>query len=153
VSRIINDNTIRGSESVFDSGRRLGFTGTQWGMTEIQKQEFERFVIEQNPLEFHHGDCIGSDAEAHEIVRRVLPLCVIVIHPPSNDIKRAFKKGDESRPPAPYLTRNHNIIQETDFLVATPVNKEVLRSGTWATVRWYRRWKKSEPKIIYPWGV
>jgi hypothetical protein len=65
------------------------------------------------------------------------------IHPPSYQGYRAFcktRKGDEIRDPKDFIDRN----QETDILVAFPNSeKETVRSGTWATVRYARKKKKT----------
>lgn len=100
--------------------------------------------------ELHHGDCIEADAEAHEIARALG--WHIVGHPPTNPHKRAFCQFDEARPPAPYLVRNRHIVNETTALLATPRSfAEVIRSGTWATIRYAR--KLGRPVIvIYPNG-
>jgi hypothetical protein len=66
----------------------------------------------------------------------------IVIHPPTDPKKRAFCKGAaEIREPKPYLDRNHDIVDEgSGLLIAAPFQEEeILRSGTWATVRY--AWK------------
>jgi hypothetical protein len=40
-------------------------------------------------------------------------------------------------PPRPYIARNHDIVNHTNYLIACPdTMKEVQRSGTWATVRY-----------------
>lgn len=115
---------------------RLGFTGTQRGMTMSQVQRFKDLVVRLSPLEFHHGDCVGADEEAHAIVRMVAPLCVIVIHPPTNGSKRAFCVGNRILPPREYLVRNRNIVEAVHRLAACPKSPvEQLRSGTWSTVR------------------
>ena len=126
---------------------KVGFTGTQLGMSQHQKEQFVLKLYELNPTQFHHGDCIGADAEAHDIVREFFPNVWIVGHLPQSDGKRAFKKCDEYRDPLPYLVRDHNIVDETDFLIGTPKqDEEVLRSGTWATIRYSR--KKNKPRRI-----
>ena len=114
---------------------KIGFTGTQQGMTTRQRFELRDQLIAFQATEFHHGDCIGADAEAHEIAK-ALGLR-IVIHPPESDAKRAFCEGyDEIRSPLPYLIRNLNIVNETSVLIATPAEaSERTRSGTWSTVR------------------
>lgn len=121
---------------------KIGFTGTQLGMTERQKDALAADLwamgTEDEADEFHHGDCAGADAEADEIARSFGYL--IVIHPPSNPAKRAFRfqDGDVTLPEAPYLDRNKAIVEATDFLFAAPHGPEELRSGTWSTVRYAR---------------
>lgn len=106
-------------------------------MTDAQKDAL-RAVLPVNEGEIHHGDCIGADAEAHDIARFHGMRCVG--HPPSNPIKRARKFVDEWRGEKSYLDRNKDIVRETDWLVATPGEfTEQLRSGTWSTVRYARR--------------
>ncbi|MBA7517324.1 hypothetical protein ES705_09377 [subsurface metagenome] len=129
---------------------KVGFTGTQSGMTEQQKTELTRSILLLCPSEFHHGDCIGADEEAHEIANRLsLP---IYIHPPKISTKRAFTNGYISYPPKPYLKRNHDIVDSVYILIACPKGKEVLRSGTWATIR-YAILRKIRTIIIYPNGI
>jgi len=56
-------------------------------------------------------------------------------------------EADEYRNPQDYLVRNQDIVNECDVLVATPKeNNEVLRSGTWATIR--RATKAKKPVLI-----
>ena len=121
---------------------KVGFTGTQRGMTILQKAGLRALLGGLKATELHHGDCIGADAEAdaiaHDLGLRV------VIHPPENPAKRAFCKGDAARIEKPYLVRNHDIVDETEVLIAGPLNGEGddPRSGTWATIRYAQRRKK-----------
>lgn len=119
----------------------VGFTGTQIGMTPQQQRRLRLELQSLNVLVLHHGDCHGSDQQAHDIagelnIRRV-------IHPPSNDQKRAHcqvSRRDRVLPPRDYLDRNHDIVDEVDLVIAaTRLDHEELRSGTWATVRYARR--------------
>lgn len=119
---------------------KVGFTGTQVGMSKSQKDSLFEILNHFNVTEFHHGDCIGADSEADAIARALGSS--IVIHPPLDPKKRAFcaKPGDIVRQPQPYLDRNHNIVEAIDFLVAAPrTDEEELRSGTWATIRYARK--------------
>lgn len=119
---------------------KVGFTGTQKGMSQHQKEQFVLKLMEMNMTQFHHGDCIGADSEAHDIVREFFPDVWIVGHIPDKDNKRAFKKCDEYRDPLPYLVRDRKIVDETDFLIGSPKSdEEVLRSGTWTTIRYSRK--------------
>lgn len=124
-------------------GFRLGFTGTRQGMTVAQERQVRDWIVGE--LELHHGDCVGSDAEAH---RAAIDLGLrVVVHPPYDDKLRAFCSGaDEVREPLPYLVRNRNIVDETDILIATPEGPEKLRSGTWATIRHAQR--QGKPQFI-----
>jgi hypothetical protein len=44
----------------------IGFTGTRQGMTAEQKSAL-RNLLDGGAGDFHHGDCIGADSEAHGI--------------------------------------------------------------------------------------
>lgn len=126
----------------------LGFTGTSEGMTEQQKESFLQIVTEEKPWEFHHGLCVGSDEQAHDIIREALSLCSIVGHPPTRKNKYAHRECNFMLEPKDYLVRDKDIVAASDMLVATPLqDEEVLRSGTWATIR-YARNKRIPIKII-----
>jgi hypothetical protein len=100
----------------------------------------------------HHGDCVGVDADMHDLVRSNLPDVRIVVHPPSVDAARAFKDGDASRASTPYLIRNRAIVRDCDQIYAfSGTNKEVVRSGTWSTIRYAIKSKKPVT-VIYPRG-
>ena len=119
---------------------KLGFTGTQKGMTSEQKLVVEKIM--PKATEFHHGCCIGADFQAGQIANE-LQIDTIILHPPTNTSKMAKCEGNESREAKPYLDRNHDIVDETDILLATPKEfSEELRSGTWATIRYAKRNKK-----------
>lgn len=87
---------------------------------------------------FHHGDCKWADEQAHDIARKAG--CLIIIHPPTVPTKRAFCQGafhvyDE----APYLVRNRHIVHCSEWLIAAPhTDVEMIRSGTWSTIRYAR---------------
>lgn len=118
---------------------RVGFTGTQRGMTDAQKARVDLMFAEfgLDAVEFHHGDCVGADEEAHDLADN--HAFDIVIHPPTDDSKRAFCSGSGADwEPKPYLDRNHDIVDETTVLIACPNGPERMRSGTWATVRYAR---------------
>lgn len=128
----------------------FGFTGTQHGMTEEQKQTLRTrlAIVGKAGDVFHHGDCIGADAEACEIAREMG--FRIVQHPPLDDSKRAFTRADEVREPKAYLDRNHDIVNESMMLFVCPrTAKEELRSGTWATYR-YAKTTTTVVNVIYP---
>lgn len=124
-------------------------------MTPFQKEELREYLIrlyEQGCIHFHHGDAIGADAQAARIAKDLG--YIVVAHPGhpkdvNNTVYRAFTDfNDEVRPVFPFITRDHDIVDETDLLVATPkTTEEEVRSGTWTTVRYAR--KQGKPvKII-----
>jgi hypothetical protein len=125
---------------------KIGFTGTQDGMSDRQKAQLESELQNLNvpfaeQTEFHHGDCIGADAEAveiaHDIFLEWFHTYQSHAHPPSDPKKRAFHKSDVIHPPEPYLIRNRRIVNATNILIAAPkTDQEELRSGTWATIRY-----------------
>lgn len=121
---------------------RVGFTGTQTGCTDAQREALRRVLSIYRVEEMHHGDCIGADADAHALAREA-GVCV-VLHPPTIDAKRAFcamLAGETVHDARPYLDRNHRIVDATEWLVACPKEETgwALRSGTWATVRYARK--------------
>lgn len=117
---------------------RLGFTGTSEGLTKAQFEKLKEVIRDLNPSELHHGCCIGADYAAHEIAQALG--IEVVKHPPENTCKMAECIGGSEWKPKPYLERNHDIVDATVHLLATPKeNEEQLRSGTWATVRYATR--------------
>jgi hypothetical protein len=129
---------------------KVGFTGTQEGMTKEQKEVFITLFEGLKAEEFHHGDCIGADEQVHEIVRKLFPEVKIHVHPPDKAIKRANCKGyHRIYAKKSYLVRNYDIVDMTEILIATPKTaEEELRSGTWAAVRYGKKQKLNET-IVY----
>lgn len=133
----------------------VGFTGTQTGMTVGQKDKLtivlEKILQLYKGFVFHHGDCIGADAESHEIALKLNGN--IIIHPPIKNNKRAFCKNGKVFTEKDYLSRNRDIVDMCSILVGTP--KENFEphtkraGGTWYTIRYARRVKKPHI-VIYP---
>jgi hypothetical protein len=127
---------------------KVGITGSRNNLSKEQLDKFIKFLKDNNPAEIHHGDCIGADSMCHDIAESFN--IKIVIHPPDNNTMRANKKSDNIMQVEKYLKRNHNIVDTTDILVAFPPTKEeILRSGTWATIR-YAKKKNKQVFIIFP---
>ncbi len=98
----------------------------------------------------HEGDCIGADEMMVDTFRDHMH---IVAHPPIDDSKRAFAYYDEIRKPKEYLVRNVDIVNESVMLLATPKGyTELLRSGTWSTIRHAAR-TNTRTVIIWPDGT
>lgn len=139
----------------------IGFTGTRYGTTGEQhkamRQEIGRALRGNFQAKFHHGDCVGSDAEAHAVAWSLG--FGIVVHPPADPKLRAWvHKGDfwdtdtdVVLPEKPYLSRNRDIVDAVSKLVATPDAPERVGSGTWATIR-YAHSRGVKTIIILPDG-
>ncbi len=90
--------------------------------------------------EAHHGDCHGADTIFHWVIEYTHPGAELHIHPPEDDKKRSFCVGHMTYEVKPYLERNRDIVNACDVLIACPKGeKEELRSGTWATIRYARK--------------
>lgn len=126
----------------------VGITATHYGATSMQLEELRKILSKFKIM--HHGDCIGGDEDAHNIAAELG--MHIVIHPPINPAFRANCQGNEIRDKRDYIARNHDIVDETEELIAMPAtNTEELRSGTWATIRYARRIGR-KVTIIWPNG-
>lgn len=132
---------------------RIGFTGTQQGLTEKQQASLIKYLTSLLPFaEFHHGDCIGADAQAAEIVRD-LPCDILVVAWPCNiEPKRAYFPSDVIHPVEKPLIRNRHIVDSVDRLIVCPKGPKELRSGTWATYRYSRVEGMTISTIIRPNG-
>lgn len=121
----------------------IGFTGTRQGMTSPQRAKLTSILQNYSIATakhnwFHHGDCIGADAQAHEIALNIGYLIHIC---PSDLLTRAHcKHSTVCEAPQAAILRNHHIVDASHILIACPKSPtECLRSGTWATVRYARR--------------
>ncbi len=130
---------------------RIGFTGTRKGMTAMQKASVESWLTIFGFDWFHHGDCVGADAEAHKIA--VSLGYEIEIYPSTIKNKRAYCEGQIVREPRHPLKRNHDIVNDVYIMIAAPKGYQEIKrgSGTWATIR-YARKKKTGLFIVYPDG-
>lgn len=119
-------------------------------MNLLQERAVGQLLVDLAPGEFHHGVCVGSDEQAHYVAAGLKYWTVG--HPPVKTVKMSAVVCDETREPRDYLPRNHDIVDETEVLVATPQKmREELRSGTWATVR-YARALGREIYVVWPNG-
>lgn len=108
----------------------VGFTGTREGMSARQRQQFAWLMLRIRCDTFHHGGAEGADTQAADFVLRN-PGIGIVTHPAGGDP----------------LARNREIVAAADILIAAPrTDREELRSGTWATIRYAR--KKGIPVVM-----
>lgn len=114
----------------------IGFTGTRDGMTDAQRETVEALLKGFRPEEVHHGDCVGSDEQFHNLVVWETN-AQIIIHPPIKDQYRAWCDpcGADPRSPMDYLDRNRDIVDECDLLIAAPESMSSYSGGTWYTIR------------------
>lgn len=147
---------------------RIGFTGTQKGMTDFQKSSLIELFELKKPTEFIHGDCIGSDKEANDIAVD-WGIKIFTIFPSTIIKKRSLCFGLGNYIPNAYtefnyrgkivqvkwmpkdepLKRNKLIVDYCQHLIACPKeHTHTLRSGTWATIRY--AWKCKKDITIIP---
>lgn len=121
----------------------IGFTGTRHGMTPTQLDAVRQLIADLAPVttfSAHHGDCIGADAQFHDLCRAI-DRAYIIVHPgPVIDGLQAGCVGDDRRAPARHMARNRSIVAESTVMIATPFEAdEQPRGGTWATIGMARR--------------
>lgn len=125
---------------------KLGVSGTRHGLTPAAAVAFTNYMDTHTVDELHHGDCLGVDKTIHDLVTADYD-AQIIIHPPDNETLRAFCKSETIHTPKPYIVRNKRIVNSVDRLIAFPPTKEeIVRSGTWATIRYAK--KKKLPTLL-----
>lgn len=119
----------------------VGFTGSRLGMSALQLKELRSWMADHaGRFVFHHGDCVGADAEAHALA--LVYAAEVVVHPPDRSTLRAFTNLDPADIPVtvrtqePYLARNRAIVDETALLIAAVARGS---RGTRHTVSYARR--------------
>jgi hypothetical protein len=115
-------------------------TGTSKGISKPQRDQLWHIFWTYAPVTLRHGDCIGADATAHSIAVAHGGI-KIWKHPSDLGTKRAWCAGGIPLNPEPPLMRNHRMIDAAAVaqkrVIALPAeDHEVLRSGTWSTVRY-----------------
>lgn len=123
----------------------VGFTGTRYGMTKPQLHNVRALLLAirdgaKEDLCVHHGDCIGADAEFHDIASALHPPSFLVGHPPIDREHRAFKRFDREVEKLTHFARNRAIVAASTCMIAAPYDMtEQERGGTWYTIRYARR--------------
>ena len=144
-----------------DSGTNfihIGFTGTRRGFNSAKADIIRKLLLSYSKkykeVYFHHGDCVGADAQAHDIAESIDNISII-IHPPTKDKYRAYKrtKMQFRRPIGAYLKRDRDIVDECSVMIGVPLSKNYqIRSGTWYTMNYtaqqIKAGKKKELYII-----
>jgi hypothetical protein len=138
-------------------GKKVGFTGTHKGAAAPQlasAKEKLKSLKENGFDEFHHGMCIGADEQVAKIAKELG--FKVVGHPglakdPTNMLYRSEWDGnDEIREAKDFIKRDHDIVDETEVMLATPKGyAEEARSGTWTTVRYAKKQGRVEGTTLY----
>lgn len=132
----------------------LGFTGTRNGMSAKQMRTLLDILKLPDAARtrggegmrkvFHHGGAVGADMEAHRLARAGTVNARVYVHPAERDAGgqyniRAWADAEHVYGAQPPLTRNRDIVEACQLLVACPKGvEEEVRSGTWMTVRYAR---------------
>lgn len=136
----------------------IGFSGTRLGMTNKQFVMCRAIIsslVNQGVTTARHGVCKGADAHFHKLCKEALGTKLYIIgHPGVREdgkcYTRAFVNCDLLLPEKPFIKRDRDIVDESNVMLFTPNQvQEVLRSGTWTTIRYAR--KVNKPRyIIFP---
>src|SRR6202795_4075150 len=128
-------------------GKKVGFTGTHKGADPMQlavAKERLKSLKELGLDEFHHGACIGADEQVAKIAKELG--FRVVSHPglasdPKNLVFRSVWDGsDETREAKPFIKRDHDIVDETEVMLATPKGyAEEARRGTGTRGRYAKK--------------
>ena len=139
-----------------DIPMKIGITGTRSGCTKEQFRKLQSILnTYASTTEFHHGDCIGVDAEAARLANTLG--MKIVCHPPEknelNVLYRAYVPYDECREKFSHFKRNRNIVDSVDLLIVVPwLGEWSSEGGTWYTHD-YARKHLVKTLIIWPDGT
>lgn len=120
----------------------VGFSGSRNGMTEAQSTMVWECLKRLRPEKLHHGDCVGADAQCHELALR--EGIEIYVHPPKNEKLRAFCQGGVVLESEDYLPRNRHIVNVVELLIAAPsTSSHDHWSGTWYTINYAKKRRKT----------
>jgi hypothetical protein len=118
-------------------------------MTEYQQFHVRRLLIRYKPEIVHHGDCVGADEQFDAIAKS---LGIERVAHPAADVGNlaANCETEYFHEPLPPLERNQNIVDDTEFIIAAPKQlKNVIRSGTWYTVRYAIKESRKKVEIVF----
>ena len=130
---------------------KLGFAGTRKGMSVAQRRNLAIVLswFRGGGREFHSGGSGDSDIEAQRMAHAAG--YHVHVHPCPGVTAEGSPPDYYWHEVFPPLVRDRHIAEACYVLVAAPLrDKEQLRSGTWATVRYAREAEK--PVIMLPRG-
>lgn len=117
----------------------IGFTGTRSGMTNFQKEIVKEELLKKKPECVIHGGCIGADEDFHKIAKELG--IKITVYPGHSAVDGDtsfhfdYSDADEIFPSESYFKRNRRIVDDSDFMLATPYSQEQ-KGGTWYTIKY-----------------
>lgn len=121
----------------------LAFTGSREGVTAAQGRTLHRLLrllFGQGYRRMHNGCAIGADEVAALLARQTgYDVWGFPSDRPDQVSAAACEACVLLHPPAEPLGRNRLMVDGAILLVACPAGAEVMRSGTWSTVRYARR--------------
>lgn len=129
----------------------MGVTSSCLGLTKLQEQWIANFLNENTAYVLHHGDCVGGDDEVAHLFAEYGTY--IIAHPGNSMTHRAYSTANDLiLPSMDNLRRNRVIVTHSEFMLALPGTAfEIMRSGTWHTIR-YAKNQKVPLVVIKPNG-
>lgn len=113
-----------------------GTTGSERGLHGRQADWLAAFIAERiSPEdELIDGDCIGVDDQVNRAFR--MAGCLTRGYPGMNRAKRAFGDHEIWHEPRNNIARDEDIAWDAGFMLCFPWGlEELLRDGTWTTIR------------------
>lgn len=136
----------------------IGFTGTRSGMSSSQLETLRwtlRALINTYKVKGAiHGGCVGSDEQFHGMCHDMrMPIAVYFGHPKGNpsDVSMVGELwgGYKNMGRHPYLDRNRKIVDNSNIILAAPLNYSKV-GGTWYTIDYARNGDKKDVIIFSP---
>lgn len=131
----------------------ITFAGSRIGISHAQldtiKNLLDQLKVSSDDIALH-GCCTGADTDIHHICQK--KDMTIVGYPAFADQYQLAEECDKRMPQMSPLKRNHAMVNRCTLVIAAPgTQKEQLRSGTWATIRYCKKLKKPL-HVVYPDG-
>ena len=104
--------------------------------------------------EFHYGGAFGVDTWCASVATALYPEAAHILHVPlgcrwNERLERLYEFDEVIYVEGGYMKRNDSLVEAAGRLLAFPKTaNEVLRSGTWATIR--RARKAGVPVLMFP---
>jgi hypothetical protein len=139
----------------------VSFTGTSRGMTSEQKATLGRLLAELQPMEVHHGDCVGADTECAAIAFALTPRPKIVAHPGKNSntddqtMLANSPHNDHVLKPKTHFARNRDLIDllgASDILLVAPFDAQPVSLGGVAYTVGYCQKRAKRFVVVWPDG-